>query len=58
MEKHNFLTLHFLISLFEPLAVSVAAISLTDVNTLLGTLSVSVSMAFTIWKFRKELKQK
>lgn len=40
-----------------PFVLSIGAITLTDINTLLGTISISVSTFYTLYKIYKERKQ-
>jgi len=54
---HNHTFLGVAISALEPLIITLTALTLTDINTMLGTVSVSASLIFTFYKFITEYKK-
>jgi hypothetical protein len=48
--------LNSIIEPFEPLLVSLTVITIADINTMLGTISVFASIGFTAYKFYNEYK--
>lgn len=45
-------------NMISPLLVWLGAITIADINSGLGTISLSVSIAYAIYKFYKEFKNK